>query len=678
MFGVDVGGTFTDVVAIVDGEVKVTKVPSVPNNPHEAVLEGARRLGVSASKIFNHASTKGLNAVLTRNLPKIAFLTTDGHRDILDGGRSWRPFDGQMNPGWRRPFGDVSRPLVPRYLRRGVKERVKASGEVMIPLDENNAREIFELYKRCNIEGLAICLINAYLNPEHEVRLKALAQEVLGDIPITISSEASPRAKEYSRAATTVIDVMMKHVYGDYAHELDAGLKEQGFKGELNFADCTASLVPWEQALVHPYRIIFAGPAAGAASCVRLGEAMGEENLICADVGGTSTDVALIMNGSPFTNDMFELEFDMVINALSTEVSSVGAGGGSIVSVSPSGDIQVGPKSAGAIPGPACYCRGGELPTVTDACLLMGILEARDFAEGQLTLDPQKAQAAFESLETPLSMEQRVSFAYRIAVNNIAEEVANLTIRHGADPRDFSLVAYGAAGPMLLAGAQELLQLKRIIIPPHPGLFSALGLLSTDMVYSESLSAYILLFPDAAEQVNEIFESMEAKLKDRIPEGVEWEFRRSFDGRLMGQSWETPFVDVPSGTIDADALQVIVKNFHDEHLRRNGQVFLDMPVQGASYRVQLVVKSEKFEYVAHELSSDPLPDSIGSRELKYLTEQPVTASIYERDSLLPGMSVDGPAIIQEALSTILVLPNQKAVVGQFNELQLLAKDGGNK
>ncbi len=672
MFGVDVGGTFTDVVAIKDGELVVTKVPSVPDDPQQAVIEGARRLGVKGAPVFNHASTKGLNAVITRKLPKIGFLTTDGHRDILDGGRAWRPFDNQMNPGWRRGFGDSRAPLVPRYLRRGVKERLLASGEVLIQLDETDARAQLELFKRCKVEGVAICLLNAYLDGRHELRLLELAHEILGDIPVSVSSIASPRAKEFSRAMTTVIDVMMKLIYGPYAQKLDSGLRALGFTGALNFADCTAALLPWREALEKPYRIVFAGPAAGVASCQRLGEAMGERNMICCDVGGTSTDVALLVEGVPFTNDLLELEYDMVINALSTEVASVGAGGGSLVRISASGDVTVGPDSAGASPGPACYGRGGIEPTVTDACLLMGILDAQDFAGGQLQLSSALARTAFENLSTPLPLAQRIRYAWKIALNNIAEEVTNIAIRHGCDPRDFSLVAYGAAGPMLLAGALDLLNVKQIIVPPHPGLFSALGLLSTDMVHGESRSAYRLLTPDNADEIDRLYREMESALRARLPVDAQVQVQRSFDGRLLGQSWETPFVPVPDGPIDAQMLQQMAQGFHAEYLRRNGQGFPYMPVQGVNYRVQLIVKAQKFEYRAKPLTHDAVATPIGQRELHYLDDKPVTANVYARSALLPGTVLNGAAIVQEALATILVLPGQQARVGMFGEIVITA------
>jgi N-methylhydantoinase A len=668
MLGVDVGGTFTDVVAVRDGAIEVTKVATDRAAPQRAVLEGARRLGVDDATVFNHASTHGLNAIITRRLPKVAFLTTEGHRDMLDAGRAWRPFDGQTNPHWRRSFGDAGRPLVPRYLRRGVRERIAADGRVLIELDEEQARHELTIAARCGVEGVAICLLNAYVNAEHEQRLRELAREILGDVPVSISSEASPLAKEYTRASTTLIDVFMRLIYAGYATELDDGLQRAGFAGELNFADCAATLMPWRHALDHAFRIVFAGPAAGTVSCARLGELIGERNILCCDVGGTSTDISLVRDGAPVLDITFELEHDLVINALSAEVSSVGAGGGSIAAVDSAGNIAVGPASAGAEPGPACYGRGGTSPTVTDACLLMGILEPGGFAGGEVELDPAAARRAFESLQTPLADDARVGFVYRIAVANIAQEVTNVAIRNGLDPRDFTLMAYGAAGPMLLPAAMEDLGVRRVVVPPHPGLFSALGLLSTDLVYSESRSAYVLLGPDTAEQIEAVFVDMEARLRERLGEEVgEAKFQRSFDGRLMGQSWETPFVEAPAEPITAESVQQLVANFHDEYERRFGQRFEGIPVQGVTYRVQLVIDAPKVEYP--ELAAGAAPaEPKQTIELRYLAEQPLSAGVYERSELGAGAEIAGPAIIREALSTTLVTPGQRATVGPHGEI----------
>jgi N-methylhydantoinase A len=673
MFAVDVGGTFTDVVAIRDGRIEVTKVPSDPARPEQPVVEGARRLGVGGSPVFNHASTMGLNAVITRRLPKIGFLTTEGHRDMLDRGRVWRPLDAQTDPAWRRPFGDAARPLVPRYLRRGVRERMLADGGVLIPLDEEQARSQLAVLGRCNVEGVAVCLLNSYVDAVHEERLRELTREVLGDVPVSLSSEVSPLAKEYARASTAVVDVLMKLIFTGYARQLEGALRKLGFEGALNFADCAATLLPWDEALEKPFRIVFAGPAAGTISSTRLGEALREENLLCCDVGGTSTDVSLVAGGRPFVDNTFELEHDLIINALSTEISSVGAGGGSIVSISPSGDVLVGPGSAGANPGPACYGRGGEAPTLTDACLLMGILDPDGFAGGELRLDPDLARKAFESLDTPLDLDRRVAFAYRIAVSNIAEEVLNVAVRHGVDPRDFALVAYGAAGPMLLPAALDLLRVKRLVVPPHPGLFSALGLLSTDLVYYDSRSAYVVLAPDTAPLVASVFDEMERGLRERAGVGDDGVVvRRSFDGRLMGQSWETPFVEVPGGPITEATMPELIGRFHAEYERRYGNRFEYIPVQGVSYRVELVVPAEKVEYRAQASGQDVEPEPDRLLELRHVAEGSVQAGEFARGRLTAGARIAGPAVIREALSTTLVCPGQTALVGPFGELSIEA------
>lgn len=669
MFGVDAGGTFTDVVAFRDGKVEVTKVPSDPDSPAAPVVEGARRLGVEGAGVFNHASTLGLNSVITRRLPKVGFLTTEGHRDMLTIGQVWRPLAAQTDPGWRRPFGDTQRPLVPRYLRRPIRERILGDGEVIIPLDEEQARSQLEVLARCEVEGVAICLVNAYVNAAHEERLLELATDVLGDVPVSISSTTSPLAKEYARASTTVVDAMMKLLYSGYAELLEQGLADLAFAGNLNFADCAANLLPYEEALAQPFKIVFAGPAAGTVSCRRLGAALDEGNMICADVGGTSTDISLIVDGEPFVQNTFELEHDLVINALSTEISSVGAGGGSIISITSSGDVAVGPASAGAMPGPACYGRGGTEPTVTDACLLMGIIDPEGFAGGQLSLDRDAARAAFAALDSTLPVDRRIAYAYRLAVANIAEEVTNISIRHGIDQRDFSLMAYGAAGPMLLPAALEPLRMKRAIVPPHPGLFSAIGLICADQVYAESRSAYLKLGPDTAPRLDELFAEMEASVRAKLPDGGEHRIRRSFDGRLQGQSWETPFVEVPAGPITSANVGELTERFHREYEARFGNRFEALPIYGVTYRVELVIDSDKLDYAA-ELPPRERGEVVpsGTFELRHLTEEPVVASEYRRDQLLVGDRVEGPAVIREELCTTLVCPGQQATRGAHGEL----------
>jgi N-methylhydantoinase A len=673
MIGVDVGGTFTDLVAVRDGRIQTVKVATVAGNTERGVLNGAAEIGVQDAPMFNHASTHGLNAVITRNLPKVAFLTTAGHRDILDAGRGWRPAEGLTDPSWRRSFGDAARPLVPRYLRRGIRERRTADGKVLIPLDEDQARGELELLSRCNVQGVAICLLHAYVDGVNEIRLRELVRETLGDIPVSISSEVSPLAKEYARASTTVVDVFMRIIYGQYTERLATGLAELGFTGDLNFADCSAALVPAQTAMQAPYRIVFSGPAAGTVASAHFGGLIGAANLLCADVGGTSCDISLVTGSEPYVNTTFELEYDLVVNALSNEISSIGAGGGSIVSVGPTGELQVGPGSAGADPGPACYGLGGTVPATTDTCLLMGIVDPDGFAGGRMKLDPELSRRAFEALDSPLAYDQRIGYAFHIGVNNIAEGLVNVAVQHGIDPRDYSLVAYGAAGPMLLPAALELVHAAEVIVPPHPGLFSALGLVSSDLVFSESRTAYTMLTPDSAPAIDELYRVMEEQLRARLPGEYRASatFTRTFDGRLYGQTWETPFVSVSSGTIDDAAISQMTASFHDTYVERSGNRFEFVPVQAVTFRVQAVIDSPKVEYprLPERAAEEPVPVK-RSRPILYLRADPVTAEEYDRGDLMAGDQISGPAVIREPTSTTFVVPNQTATVGPYGELRI--------
>jgi N-methylhydantoinase A len=296
----------------------------------------------------------------------------------------------------------------------------------------------------------------------------------------------------------------------------------------------------------------------------------------------------------------------------------------------------------------------------------MGILDPGAFADGQIQLDQAAAQRAFESLDCRMSLPERVRFAWRIALNNIAEEVARCALRHGVDTRDFSLMAFGSAGPMLLAGVLELVKARRLIVPPHPGLFSAIGLLSTDFVYASSRSQYLMLGPDSAAQIESIFSALETQLRERLG-GGEVMVRRSFDGRLAGQSWETPFINVDATAFKARSAAALVEEFHAEYARRNGVCFAQIPVQGVTWRVQMIVPTEKMSWRALPTRhTDPTP--IGHRALRYLGREEIRAPVYQRAGLAAQSTLAGPALIVEPLATTLVMPGQCAAIGNVGEI----------
>ena len=674
MIAVDVGGTFTDVVAVRDGKIETAKVSTSYSSTSAPVLEGARLLGVEDAVVFNHASTHGLNAVITRRLPKVAFLTTEGHRDVLDIGRVWRPSESLLDPNWRRSFGDAAKPLVPRYLRRGIRERMLASGEALFDLDEDQVREQLDVLKRCEVDGVAVCLLNSYINPAHEIRVRELLREVLGDeIACSISTEVSPLAKEYPRASTTVIDTFMKIIYREYTQELDSGLADLGFRGELNFADCAATLVPVDRAMEHPFRIVFSGPSAGTVASAHFGGMIGEDQLLCADIGGTSCDISVVTGGTPTVNTSFELEHDLVVNALANDVTAIAAGGGSIVSVGPTGELRVGPGSAKSVPGPACFGRGGTQPTTTDICVMIGIIEPGDFAGGEVHIDRDLSKQAFENLDSEFNLAQRVRYAYEMAVNNISQGLLNVAIKHGADPRDFSLVAYGAAGPMLLPATIDTLHCRQVIVPPNPGLFSALGLLSADQVFTVNRSSYTVLSEESAEHVDAVFREMEDEVRESLDEGAKVTFQRSFDGHLVGQSWDTPFVPAPDGVIDAAAIERMIAAFNDTYEERAGNRFDHVPVEGVTFRINAILDTPKVEYPELPTRRGEALRPVRETTLHFLGDigdgvGAQTAGVYRREDLLQGDRVLGPAIISERLSTTFVSEGQVASVGKYGEL----------
>jgi N-methylhydantoinase A len=673
LVAVDVGGTFTDVVAVEHGEttrILTSKIATDLVASDTSVLAGAEAVGVEHASVFNLASTAGLNAVITRRLPKIGVLVTEGERDVLDGGNAARPVEFLTDPTWHRPFSDRARPLVPRYLRREVPELLDHHGAVHRPMDEDVVRRHLRVMRDCGVQGVAVCLDRSWMNPVHELRVLEIVREELGDIECCISSEVSPLSRTYPRLLSTVINTFMRILYLAYTERLERGLRNLDFGGAFNYADCRAMLVPAAHAMDRPYRLVAGGPAGGTVSSAHFGSTIGDGNIICVDVGGTSCDISVVLDGEPWVSSTSELEFDLEVNALSVDIITLGAGGGSIVAMSPTGAIEVGPESAGASPGPACYGKGGTAPATTDTALLMGIIDPDGFAGGAMKLDPALSLQAFEQLDTHMTLEQRVSYAWRIALNNIAEGIFNIAIRRGIDPREFSLMAFGAAGPMMLPSMLDLVPLRRVIVPPHPGLFSALGLLSSDQVFTEERSIACVLDEAGMATMESAFADMEATLMKRIDDpGDDVRVERSFDGRLQGQGWETPFVPAPA-SVGADGVEALCQAFHDVYEVRNGNRFPALPVEVVTLRVNVVVPATKVDYPTLASAEAATQDAVAGRPvpLRFVDGGETEAMGYDRSSLLAGQRLAGPAIVREATSTTFLPAGTEAVVGAFGEL----------
>ncbi len=669
MFAVDVGGTFTDVASLRAGQITISKVPSDPSHPGTPVIEGARELSVADAVVFNHASTHGLNAIITRNLPKVAFITTEGFRDILDAGTVMRTWEHITNPAWRRSFGDARHPIVPRYLRRGVRERIAFDGSVAVPLDEDHVRQQLAVLGRCRVQGIALCLLNAYVNGQHEERIRELVREELGAVTVSLSSEVSPIAKEYQRGSTTVVDVIMKLIYADYILQLRAGLEAIGFRGELNFGESSGTLIAADFAMQQPHRVVYSGPAGGTSASSRLGEQLGRENLLCADVGGTSCDISIVTRSRPYLNLSYELEPDLHVNALAIDISSIGAGGGSVVSTNSVGELRVGPDSAGAKPGPACYGLGGVRPTMTDLAALIGILDPKSFAGGRIALSITAAEAAVRNLDVDLEFPERIRSAWLLGLNNIVEGLFGVALRRGADPREYALMAYGAAGPMMLPSILSDSHVKEVVVPPFPGHFSALGLLTGLPVYADSQTEYAPLAPASAPMIDALLTSMTRRLQARVPaEPGAMTVARSIDARLFGQNAATPFIPIPDGPVTARTVPLLVEHFHDEYQLRNGNAFRSMPVEVVAFRVQITVQTEPFRFPELAPRGGRRLTPRTRATIRHLYGEPVDVPVYQRDDLRAYDAIDGPAIVREAASTTFVTAAQHLSVGPFAEM----------
>ena len=678
MIGIDVGGTFTDIIAMSKkGEILTAKLLTNPENRELAVIEGTGLFASECEHVLNHASTAGLNAILTRSLPKIGFFTTMGHRDILDMARAWKPMEEQTNPLWRRGCGDAGSPFVDRYLRRGIQERITSKGDVLIKFDEEQAKAEIEVFKKCGVQGIAICLINAYVNGKHEQQLRDLIKKIMGEtFPVSISSDVSPLAKEYERASTTVIDVYMKIVFGQYLNKVTEGVTTFGFSGKLNIADSAADLVPFEFAMKKPSRIMYSGPAAGIKASAYFGELIDETEIICCDIGGTTADIGLIKGGRPTVKATFDVEHDVIVNTLAIEIWSIGQGGGTLAHVNSLGELRVGPQSAGSNPGPACYGKGGREPTITDACLLSGILRPEAFLGGEMSLYPDLAEEAFGQLAIKSDLAAKVKQVYDLGLHNIAEGILGVTVEKGIDPREYTLFAYGSAGPMLIPQLMERLGVGVVVIPPYPGVYSALGLASTDLVFSDSKSAYIALDSsrETVDQINRVFATMEETLMRQVSPADRDRVQviRSFDGWYEGQTWETPFIPAPVEEITEESIDSMLSNFHIGYQEMWGNMFPFLPVIATTYRTMIVIPTKKLQYPV--LPSRTTGGLVARKShLLYIAGAEQEIKEYERDTLLRGDEIDGPAIIRESKCTIMVGSGQWAHVGKYGEIHIERK-----
>ena len=539
--GVEVGGTFTDLVAFEKEGVRITKVPSTPPAPHRGAIAALDESGLalSATGDLVHGSTVATNAVLERKGARVAFFATEGFRDLLTLQRQSRRSIYDIH--YRKP-----EPVVPRCDTFEIPERIGPRGEVVTALDEAAARQrIAQALQGGGYESVAICFLNSYANPAHERRVAELIAERSPAVGITCSSDVTREFREYERASTTTLAAYVQPVIDRYLGEFERALGERAFAGRFSLMQSNGGRLPASGMAGNAITSLYSGPAAGVMGAIRQAGRSGYRDLITFDMGGTSTDVCLVQGGTPVLTSDAEID-GLPIRIPVLDIVTVGAGGGSIVWRDDGGMLRVGPRSAGAEPGPACYRRGGAEPTITDAHLVRGTVLADTFLGGRMDVDPDLARSAFAALagEFGRSAEQIADDAVRVAEHNIVRAIQLVSTERGRDPRDYVLVPFGGAGPLHAARVADVLGIATIVIPPAAGVLSAFGLVASDFVrYESRTDRFALDEAGAAERVRAQFAAMRAEVEAAftalgLTSGLR--YTHTLEMRYVGQAFEVP------------------------------------------------------------------------------------------------------------------------------------------
>jgi N-methylhydantoinase A len=651
--GVDTGGTFTDFVFERDGCVELFKLPSTPSDPSLAIEQGLARIcaetGAQLSKVeVVHGTTVGTNALLQRRGARIALITTKGFEDVLVIGRQARPELYNLNA--IKPA-----PLVDDDLRLGVRERVVASGEVIEPLDEDDVRRLVKKLRRSRVEAVAISLLFSFLHPEHEERIAASLGEL--DVPLSISNRILPEYREYERTSTVVINAYLQPLMGRYLKRLPMP--------NLRVMQSSGGSISADVAAVEPVRTILSGPSGGVVGALRATRSAGIQNVITFDMGGTSTDVALCDSGSiRTTNEAIVAGLPVAVSVM--DIHTVGAGGGSIARVDEGGSLRVGPESAGADPGPACYGRS-LLPTVTDAHVVLGHFGGLGLLGGEFKLDEKRAHEAMTSLANDLSKVtgKRVSVisaaegVLAVANTNMERALRHISVERGHDPRQFALLPFGGAGGLHAVDLARALRIPTIIAPTAPGALSAVGVLVADVIKDQSRTVMFTYQAKEIGKLNKVFNEMEKEATALLSsEGFaksRQRHERSFAMRYRGQSFELE-VRKTAGNLAAE--------FHRVHRERYGYAQEQSEIEIVSARLRSFGVVEKLPLTEIK-SGKTKPHGEVSM---YLHGRKTTAALYRRDDLCAGARLRTPCIVTEYSATTLIPDNSKARVDDYGNL----------
>lgn len=672
---VDTGGTFSDFVYVNQDtdEVTIAKIPSTPDDPSLAIRAGIQLLldkGVSPESIhyFCHGTTVGTNALLEGKGVRTALLVTEGFRGIYEVQEQSRPH------GWQIFDIMYDRPplLVPASRTGEVRERVSFQGEVLAPLDEGALRRTLSELKQQDVQSVAVCLLFSFLHPEHERRVREIVADEIPRANVSLSSEIMPQIREYYRLSTTVINAYLQPIVAHYVANLEERLQEAGIDTKQKYImQSNGGMSTFGATAKKAVATVLSGPAGGVTAAVHACQTTGAKNLVTFDMGGTSCDVALIKDAEPSISNRGKIDGrDIALPMIG--INTVSAGGGTIARVDPFGTLEVGPDSAGAVPGPACYSRGGSQPTITDCNLVLGYLSEDHFLGGEMSLDKAGSVRALESVAEPLGMTVADAAEGIVRVINVKmqEAVKAISTMRGHDLRDFMLLAFGGAGPLHAGRIAEELGMAGVIVPLHSGVYSAMGLVMSDVKHDYIRSRLSNLARTEAQSVEGEFVALaQNAVAELNAEGfgvADIVLERALDLRYAGQGYEIT-MPVPDELTDS-ALEDVRRQFDEAHRQMFGHTAPDEPVEIVSYRLRSIGRVSPVALPAFEATGLGVEQAIREHRPMCFDRQMVDCPVYERGKLDVGVSFAGPAVVDQLDCTTVVFPGQSARVDQHKNI----------
>jgi N-methylhydantoinase A len=670
IIGIDIGGTFTDFVLYLQqsGKIEFWKEPTTPADPIEAVIAGLKRVqNLSLVDKVRLGTTIATNALLTRKGARVGYVTTRGFRDI--------PF---IQRGDRRSHYDISwikaKPFVERQYCFEINERLSAKGEVIVPLDEVEVRELARRIKAESIEAVAICFLFSYMNPRHEIRAREILADEIPGMPISISYEVLAKWKEYERASTTIADAFLKPVITHHFNRVQDRLGPTGVGGSIGIIKSNGGEATLVNAAATPVQLTLSGPTGAVVATRALARLTKIEHLVTFDMGGTSTDCSTVVNGREHITTAFEIEWGIPIQIPMIDIHTIGAGGGSTAWIDKGGMLRVGPQSAGSDPGPACYGRGGREPTVTDANVVMGRVNPNYFLGGRLPLDPDAAFASIgriaQTLKIPI--DQTALAIIQIANNNMLGALRAVLLQRGFDPRDFTLVAAGGAGPVHTCDLMRLAAIPCSLVPNSPAQFSAFGFIVTDARVDKHRTA-----PQTSRSFNgeratrTMKELVNGAIDELKAQGYtnDIEIYRSIEARYLGQNHELE-VSFPADDFTDETINDLWRRFHEEHKARFGFCIPGESIETVTLKVVAVSVLKKPEVRTLPMQIG-IPEPREKRQV-FFEEGWLEVPIYNREIFGQGSCITGPAVIEEEASATVVCAGQHLAVDPFGNLMISA------